>query len=156
MQWRIQGRGPGSPPPLILRPNWGPKGRKKFFWRPPPFQNPSNFLLSVESGMRKPGLWNLLLPKPAIKNDWKPESKIHWPRIRNSVPGIQNPQHGIQNVILSRITYYPGGGGLLPYKWLMGMFRWVGSHFDDWSDYNGVAFSIELLEWGRTKSNFWA
>ena len=27
-------RGPGSPP--IFRPNWGPKGRKKFFWRPPP------------------------------------------------------------------------------------------------------------------------
>ena len=31
-QWRNQGRGP----PLIFRPNWGPKGRKKFFWRPTP------------------------------------------------------------------------------------------------------------------------
>ena len=31
----------------------------------------------------------------------------------------------------------------------MGMFRWMGSHFHDWIDYNGVAFSIELLEWGR-------
>ena len=28
----------------------------------------------------------------------------------------------------------------------------MGSHFHDWIDYNGVAFSIELLvrEWGRT------
>ena len=30
-QWRIQGRAP-----LIFRPKWGPKGRKKFFCRPPP------------------------------------------------------------------------------------------------------------------------
>ena len=33
------------------------------------------------------------------------------------------------------------------------MFRWMGSHFHDWIDYNGVAFSIELLEWGRTFSD---
>ena len=47
----------------------------------------------------------------------------------------------------------PGGGGdLLPYKRLMGMCRWMGSHFHDWIDHNGVAFSIELLEWGRTFS----
>ena len=43
------------------------------------------------------------------------------------------------------------GGGVLPYKRLMGM----GSHFHDWIDYNGVAFSVELLEWGRTFSDFW-
>ena len=30
------GEGPGGPGPLIFRPKWGPKGRKKFFWRPPP------------------------------------------------------------------------------------------------------------------------
>ena len=29
---------------------------------------------------------------------------------------------------------------------LMGMCCWMGSHFHDWIDYNGVAFSIELLE----------
>ena len=29
------------------------------------------------------------------------------------------------------------------------MCRSMGSHFHDWIDYNGVAFSIELLEWGR-------
>ena len=32
VQWRIQGRGPGEPgSPLIFKPNWGPKGRKKIF-----------------------------------------------------------------------------------------------------------------------------
>ena len=37
------------------------------------------------------------------------------------------------------------------------MCRWMGSHFHDWIDYNGVAFSIELLvlEWGGTFSDFW-
>ena len=34
------------------------------------------------------------------------------------------------------------------------MCRWMGSHFHDWIDYNRVAFSIELLEWGRTFSDF--
>ena len=31
----------------------------------------------------------------------------------------------------------------------------MGSHFHDWVDYNGVAFSMELLEWGHTFSDFW-
>ena len=47
-----------------------------------------------------------------------------------------------------------GGGGVLPYKRLLGMCRWMGSHFHDWIDYNGVAFLVELLEWGRTFSGF--
>ena len=47
-----------------------------------------------------------------------------------------------------------GRGGALPYKKLMGMCRWMGLHFHDWIDYNGVAFSKELLEWGRTFSGF--
>ena len=34
------------------------------------------------------------------------------------------------------------------------MCRWMGSHFHDWIDYNGVAKSIELLEWGRIFSAF--
>ena len=34
-----------------------------------------------------------------------------------------------------------GGGGVLPYKRLIGMYRWMGSHFHDWSDYNGVALA---------------
>ena len=57
-------------------------------------------------------------------------------------------------------TPYPlisagGGGGALPHKRLMGMCRRIGSHFYDWIDYTGVAFSIQLLEWGRTFSDFW-
>ena len=40
----------------------------------------------------------------------------------------------------------PGGGGDTSYKRLMGMCRWMGLHFHNWIDYNGVAFSIELLE----------
>ena len=48
----------------------------------------------------------------------------------------------------------PGGGGVLPCKRLMGMCRWMGSHFHDWIDYNGVAFLVELLEWGSTFSVF--
>ena len=65
----------------------------------------------------------------------------------------------------SRKASYPGDrflsfrnkkyrGRLLPYKRLMGMCRWMGSHFYDWIDYNGVALSIEFLEWGRTFSDF--
>ena len=27
------------------------------------------------------------------------------------------------------------------------MCRWMGSHFLDWIDYDGVAFSIDVLEW---------
>ena len=34
------------------------------------------------------------------------------------------------------------------------MCRWMGSHFHDWSGFYGVEFSIELLEWGRTFSDF--
>ena len=36
------------------------------------------------------------------------------------------------------------------------MCCWMGSHFHDWIDYTGVAFSIELLEWGRKFSDFLA
>ena len=35
------------------------------------------------------------------------------------------------------------------------MCRWMGSHFHNWIDYHGVAFSIVLLEWGHTFSGFW-
>ena len=45
--------------------------------------------------------------------------------------------------------------GVLPYKRLMGVCRWMESHFHDWIDYNVVAFSIELLEWARTLSDSW-
>ena len=47
-----------------------------------------------------------------------------------------------------------GGGGVLPYNRLLGMCHWMGSHFQDWIDYDGVTFLVELLEWGRTFSEF--
>ena len=56
------------------------------------------------------------------------------------------------SVIKARVA---GGGGALPSNRLMGMCRWMGWHFHDWTDYNGVAFSIELLEWGRIFLGFW-
>ena len=53
--------------------------------------------------------------------------------------------------------FLPGGGGgyFLIRQTLMGMCRWTGSHIHDWIDFHGVAFSIELPEWGRTFSDFW-
>ena len=47
-----------------------------------------------------------------------------------------------------------GGGGVLPYKRLMGMSRWMRSLLHDWIDCNWVAFSIELLEWDSAFSDF--
>ena len=48
-----------------------------------------------------------------------------------------------------------GGRGVLPNKRLLGMCRWMGSHFHNWTDYNGVTFLVELLEeWSRTFSRF--
>ena len=45
-------------------------------------------------------------------------------------------------------------GGVLPSKRLLGMCRWMGSHFHNWTDYKGVTFLVELLEWGRKFSGF--
>ena len=39
--------------------------------------------------------------------------------------------------------------GVFLSKRLMGMCCWIGSHFHNWTDYNGVTFLVELLEWGR-------
>ena len=55
---------------------------------------------------------------------------------------------------LAKQEHDPGGGGVLPYKRLIGMCRWMGPHFQDWSDYNEIAFSIDLLGWGRKFSDF--
>ena len=49
----------------------------------------------------------------------------------------------------------PGAGRALPHKRLMGMCRWMESHFHDRIDYNGVPFSIALLEWVDMFSDFW-
>ena len=59
-------------------------------------------------------------------------------------------------MIVSFVTHSPvgGGGGVLPSKRLLGMCRWMGSHFHSWTDYNGVTFFVELLESGRKFSGF--
>ena len=50
---------------------------------------------------------------------------------------------------------HPGGEeGVLPGKRLLRMCRLMGSHFHNWTDYNGVTFLLELPEWGRTFSGF--
>ena len=48
----------------------------------------------------------------------------------------------------------PMRGGALPGTRLLGMCRWMGSHFHNWVEYNGVTFLVELLEWGCTFSRF--
>ena len=50
----------------------------------------------------------------------------------------------------------PPPGGVLPSKRLLGMCHWMGSHFHNWTDNNGVTFLVELLEWGRKVSGFLA
>ena len=50
------------------------------------------------------------------------------------------------------VHYAPGG--VLPSKRLLEMCRWMGSHFHNWTDYSGVTFLVELLEWGRKFSGF--
>ena len=48
-----------------------------------------------------------------------------------------------KNLEWSRPGREPGGAAL-PYKRLMGMCRWMGSHFHNWIDYNGVAHFLIL------------
>ena len=70
--------------------------------------------------------------------------------------GTYQVRSSISQIDHSTEVFVPPGGEVLPYNWLMGMCRWMGSHFHDWIDYNGVTFSIELPEWGRTFSDFWS
>ena len=77
-----------------------------------------------------------------------------YPRILNKKSKADSVQSGYINTFYQYVGRHPGGG-ILPYKRLIEKCRWTGSHFHDWSDYNGVAFSIDLLEWGRTFLDFW-
>ena len=51
---------------------------------------------------------------------------------------------GVQTLVQRRLWnfFVANYRGVLPYKGLIGMCRWMGSHFHGWSDYNGVAFSV--------------
>ena len=77
-----------------------------------------------------------------------------YPRISNKKSKADSVQSGYINTFYQYVGRHPGGG-ILPYKRLIEKCRWTGSHFHDWSDYNGVAFSIDFLEWGRKCSDFW-
>ena len=55
---------------------------------------------------------------------------------------------------LGTVRKWVTGGGVLPSKMVMEMCHWMGSHFHNWTDYNGVTFLVELLEWGHTFSGF--
>ena len=46
----------------------------------------------------------------------------------------------------------PSRGGVLPSIRLTALCCWMESHFHGWIDNNGVAFSLELLQWDRTFS----
>ena len=59
-----------------------------------------------------------------------------------------------QGNIQLTLQYSPPGGVVLPSKRLLGMCRWMRSHFHNWTDYNGVTFLVELLEWGRKFAGF--
>ena len=47
-----------------------------------------------------------------------------------------------------------GGGGVLPYKRLMGMYCWMGSHFHYWFDYNGVSIFNRVTTIMVSKSTY--
>ena len=56
--------------------------------------------------------------------------------------------------LLSRDSIYKAGGVTLLQE-VIGDLPLDGVAFHDWSDYNGVTFSKELLELGRKFSDFW-
>ena len=55
---------------------------------------------------------------------------------------ITGKKRNMYKVLLYMFKKYKPPGGVLPRNRLMGMCRWMGSHFHDWIDYNGVAFSL--------------
>ena len=66
-----------------------------------------------------------------------------------------NPCSCVRSLGLLLLEEFPRGGGVLPSKRLLGMFRCMGSHFHNWTDYNGVTFVVELLEWIAHFRDFW-
>ena len=73
--------------------------------------------------------------------------------MRNLLPCNCSKDVGLQR--FPDFTWVPlSSAGVLPSKRLLGMCRWMGSHFHNWTDYNGVTFLVELLEWGRKFSGF--
>ena len=72
---------------------------------------------------------------------------------RSSVERHANIKINESQVFSMRDAFFVPGGAL-PINGLMGMCRWMGSHFHDWTDYNGVAFSSTFYRVTRMGSHF--
>ena len=57
-------------------------------------------------------------------------------------------------VVYTNAGLTPRGGGALPSNGLLGICRWMGSHFHDSTDHKGVAFSSILNRVTRMGSHF--
>ena len=56
--------------------------------------------------------------------------------------------------LLLKLHFKKAGGGELPSNGLLGMCRWMGWHFHDSTDHNGVAFSSIFNRVTRMGSHF--
>ena len=52
-------------------------------------------------------------------------------------PLASSTNHEMYHLYGASCSLTKPGGGVLPYKRVMGMCRWMGSHFHDWIDYDG-------------------
>ena len=80
-----------------------PESNEFFLWNP----DSRKFFAR---GIQNLGLWN---PEYISRN---PESKFHWQRIRNPVPGIRNPWRGVQNPRLYWMPLHAWGDCNLNWK----------------------------------------
>ena len=84
-------------------------------------------------------------------------SKMIMETYNRDIQFIVDPGNKNKWILISSLSIFSlglAGGGALPSNRLMGMCRWMGSHFYDWIDYKGVVFSVELLEWGTHCQDF--
>ena len=99
----------------------------------------SHPLVVIEVHIIKTARWVLFISKAFQSFVYR--SKITTPR--NYEIHIVLQGHSVVSWDFKLLQRFKISGGGLPYKRLMGMCRWMGSHFHDWIDYNGVAlFSI--------------
>ena len=66
----------------------------------------SGKLLLVEFWILDFGIWNIAQGIRNPTNDWKPESKFHWQRIRNPVAGIRNPESWIRGGMENKSHFF--------------------------------------------------
>ena len=73
-------------------------------------------------------------------------SKMIMETYNRDIQFIIDPGNKNKWILISSLSIFLFGvAGGAPSNRLMGMCRWMGSHFYDWIDYNRVAFSIKLL-----------